>query len=144
MYDLSSNEALPRTYPIDVVKSVRKTGSMGRPEKLGLRSQSAGILTIRLSHISVGTTFGITLTGQKKPPLKTDLSETWSPFPDEFGFVYRQAFLARCYRFLDKPRADNETAKAEMMIAKALGRDDVEESDQYVSPERSLMGDYGW
>lgn len=144
MYDLADTSSLPRTWPVDAVKSLRKTGDVGRPQKLSVRSQSAGILTIRLSHVVVGTTFGITLTGQKKPPLKTDLTQTWAPFPDEFGFVYRQAFLARCYRFLDKPRADNETMKAEVMIAKALGRDDVEESDQYVSPERSLMGEYGW
>lgn len=142
MYDLSDTSAQPRSWQIDSVKSLRKTGDVGRPRKIALRSQSAGILTVRLSHISVGTTFGITFMGQKKAPLKTDLTQTWAPFPDEFGFVYRQAFLARCYRFLDKPRADNETAKAQAMIAKALGKDDVEESDQYVSPERSLMG--GW
>jgi hypothetical protein len=144
MYDLASTEAVVRTWQVESVRKLHRTGDYGRPQKISLRSQSAGILTLRLSHISNSTTYGITITVQKKPPLKTDLTQTWAPFPDEFGFVYRQAFLARCYRFLDKPRADNETMKAEAMIAKALGRDDVEESDQYVSPERSLMGGDLW
>jgi hypothetical protein len=144
MYDLASTEALPRTWQVDAVKSLRKTGDAGRPLKISVRSQSAGILSIRLSHVSVGTTYGIMLIGQKKPPLKTDLTQTWAPFPDEFGFVYRQMFLARCYRFQNKPQADNETLKAEAMIAKALGRDDAEESDQYVSPASSLMDGGLW
>ena len=144
MYDTAATDANPFYRELEVVKSQKRTNSAGLPRKINMVSQSAGILTLRLSHIPSGVVWGITIRGQKKPPLKTDLTQTWSPFPDEFGFVYRQMFLARCYRFLNKPQADKEDVKAFAMIAKALGRDDVEESDQYVSPERSLMGDDSW
>jgi hypothetical protein len=102
-------------------------------------SEASGILTIRIDPVGNETVWGITLNYQAKPPLKTSLSDTWAPFPDEFGFVYRQAFLARCYRFLDHRRADAEEARALATIGKAMARDDNETENQYVIPEFSLM-----
>lgn len=145
MYDTASTEAAPYQWEVEAIRTQKKTNAVGRPRKVSVQSVTAGIALVRFSHIGTGTIYAVTLRYQKKPPLKTDLTQTWAPFPDELGFVYRQMFLARCYRYLDKPRADNEEMKAQTAILKALGRDDVEESDQYVAPERSLMdGDYAW
>jgi hypothetical protein len=145
MYDTSDTNAAPTTWEVSAVKSLKKSNHYGRPQKIALISQSNGVLSLRLTHIPRNPVWAITINYQKKAPLKTDLSQTWSPFPDEFGFVYRQMFLARSYRYLNHRRADAEEARALAMIAKALGKDDVEQSDQYVTPERPLMGDFlGW
>jgi hypothetical protein len=141
MYDTSANDPNPKQWEVSAVKSLKRSSQAGRPTKIALMSQANGVLNFRVTEVPQNPVWAITVHYQKKAPLKTDLSLTWAPFPDEFGFVYRQAFLARCYRFLDHRRADAEEQRALLMIQKALGKDDVEESDQYVTPERTLMGD---
>jgi hypothetical protein len=141
--DVNSTEPLPRPYEIKCVRKLRPTASSGRPDKVALVSQTdAGVLTLRFQNVPSATVWAATIVYQKKAPLKTDLTQTWSPFPDEFKFVIDQAFLSKCYRYLDHKRADNEFLKAQAAIRLALGHDDTEESNQYVSPETTLMGDY--
>lgn len=141
MFDASATDPVPYEWTLDSVKSLKRSSDTGRPRKIAVISRQNGVLTFRLTHRPQTPAYAITPHYQMKAPLKTDLSQNWYPFPDELGFCYRQAFLARCYRYLDKPKADNETVKAEAMIAKALGKDDVEESDQSISPAQSLMED---
>jgi hypothetical protein len=121
---------------------MKRSSEAGRPQKVAVLSEAGGILVVRFSPVPNEVVWGVTLNYQAKPPRKTALTDTWAPFPDEFGFVYRQAFLSRCYRFLDHRRADAEEQRALGMIMKAMARDDNEAGDQYVTPEISLMGDY--
>lgn len=144
--DLNTSDAVPKPWIVKCVKTLQRTSLGGRPEKACVVSDSGtGVLTVRFSSVPTASVWCVTFNYQAKAILKTDLTQSWSPFPDEFGFVYRQMFLARCYRYLDHRRADAEEARALGMIQKALGRDDVEESDQRVSPEQTIMGDeYGF
>lgn len=54
---------------------------------------------------------------QKKPPIKTSLSNTLSPLPDEFGYLFRQGFLAMCLIHA----GDKEGRDAYMMWGEDLG-----------------------
>jgi hypothetical protein len=145
MYAVTDNSPDPYQWEVQFVRDLKPSSEAGRPTKLAVISDNgSGVLTIRFSYVPNSTVFAVTFTYQKQPPLATSLtSTTWAPFPDHYGFVYRQAFLARCYRYLNSPRADAEEAKAEAMIQKALDRDDSEAADQYVTPATPLM-DWGW
>lgn len=142
MTDVNATDAIPYVFTPKAVRSLQPSSTGGRPDKVALVSETSGVLTLRLANIPSSTIYALAINYQMKAPQKTDLTQTWSPFPDEFGFVYRQMFLARCYRYLDHRRADAEEARALVMIAKALGRDDTEDSEQYVSPSTTIMGGY--
>lgn len=144
MIDVNATDPLPRPWIVKAVRTLQPSSTTSRPEKVSLVSESNGVITVRFANVPGSTVWGVSLVYQAKAPSKTDLTQNWSPFPDEFGFVFRQMFLARCYRYLDHKRADNEYLKAQAMVKKALGHDDTEDSDQHVSPETTLMGDYGY
>jgi len=141
MTDQFDGSALPNIWPVRAVRTLQPSSVSGTPRTISVVSvPSTGVLKIRVSPVPGGTAWGAALVYQAKAPLKTALTDTWAPFPDELSFVYRQAFLARCYRFLDSRRADGEFQKAQAAILLALGHDDSEASEESVSPETSLMG----
>ncbi len=112
-----------------------------------IQDLGTGVLKIRLSPVpSAGTVWGVNLVYQKQAPLKTDLSNTWSPIPDAYSYVYRQGFLARGYRYLNSPRADAEEAKYEAMVRLALAADEREKPDISLYPETGFQtnSDYGF
>jgi hypothetical protein len=80
---------------------------------------------------------------QKKAPVLAAISgATWAPIPDEIAYVVRQMFLAKAFRYVGSARENNEYQKAMQDIGKALGHDDSEASEEYVTPEFPLMGGY--
>jgi hypothetical protein len=139
--EINNTSPLKNTKPLRAVRTIQPMGSVSTPEKVSVvKDLGTGVLKIRFAAVPGSTIWGANLVYQAKAPLKTDLTnDTWAPFPDELGFVYRQGFLARCYRYIESRRADVEYQKAQVAIGKALGHDDAEESDEHVSPERSLM-----
>lgn len=99
-----------------------------------------GVLKIRFLPVPGTTVWGVNLVYQKKAPLIAALSgATWTPFPDELSYVYRQGFLAMAYRYVNSPRADVEYQKFEASIMKALGADDRETSDRHLVPSEGIM-----
>lgn len=142
MISVFDTAAVPFVWEVQAVRSLKRSSQEGRPRKVAITREAAGVITVRYEYVPTSGVWGLTLTYQAKPPLKTTLSDTWSPFPDEFGFVYRQAFLARCYRYLNHPRADAEEQRAQMAIAKALRADDREDIDQYITPVTTIMDGY--
>lgn len=143
MYDTRATDPNTKRWQMEAVRTMKRSSDAGsRPNKIAVLSESGGILVIRVTPVGNEVVWGITLNYQAKPPLKTSLQGNWAPFPDEFGFVYRQAFLARAYRYMNHRRADLEGARAAAQIAKAMARDDNEAENQYVTPEVSLMDGY--
>jgi hypothetical protein len=145
LVDMNDTSPVPEAWNLQAVRGVKRSSQPGRPRNIAVMSEANGVLTVRLEYVPSTAVWGATLNYQAKAPVKTDLADSWAPFPDELGYVYRQAFLARCYRFLNHARADAEELRALAMIQKAQSGDDREDSNQYVSPERSIMdGGYGW
>ena len=76
---------------------------------------------------------------QAKAPVLSALSSTFAPVPDELAYVYRQGFLALCYRHAGEPAFPREYALFEAMVQKALGQNDREPDNFQFYPERPLM-----
>jgi hypothetical protein len=140
MREINSTAPIPKVWQLEGVNDLHPTSISSRPTKVAVLSDNGdGTLKIRMQYAPGGTFYAVALVYQMQPPLKVALSDTWTPFPDRFGFVIRQAFLARAYRFMSSAKADAEYQKSEFMIAKATGADDAEQSDQRIYPEQSLM-----
>ena len=77
---------------------------------------------------------------KKKAPKLTDLTSTWSPIPDEYGFVIRSVFLAKAYDYMGSGRSELEQQKSDRAIIKALAREDAENDEEYIVPSEPLMG----
>lgn len=130
---------LPTRHP-EVVRMLPVDSTATTPSKVAvINDNGAGILTIRYWHVPSTVQWLGTIIYQKQPPLSTSLSSTWAPFPDHLSFVYRQMFFARCYRFLNSPRAEAEYQKAQEAIAKVLSGSDREMQDRHLVPETGLM-----
>lgn len=120
------------------------------PEKLAVMADlGTGVLKMRLLWVPSTAVYQVNPVYQKKAPLKVDLNDDWSPFPDEQGAVVRQALLYRMYRYLGSPNADNEYKKLQAAILKAQAGDDAAPTDVNLQPEMSLMdssydGNMGW
>lgn len=126
---------------IEGVKDIQPSGRVTpMPEKVCvLHDLGTGVIKIRFQYVPGSTIWGVNLVYQAKPPLKVALTDTWGPFPDELSFVYRQAFIARAYRYLNSPRADAEYQKLQLAIQKALGAADRETSDVHLYPETPIV-----
>lgn len=148
MREINSAAPIPQNWELYGVNDIHPTSQVSRPTKVAVMTDNGdGTIKIRFNYGCPTVIYGVSLVYQAMAPLKSALTGAgvgdWSPFPDRLAYVYRQMFLARCYRYLNSPRADMEYQKANAAIAKALGVDDAEQSDQYITPAETLLSG-GW
>jgi hypothetical protein len=144
MVEMNNTSSPQNSRPLQAVRDIAPWSRVATPEKVCvLKDNGDGTLKIRFYYVPGSTAWGAKLVYQAKAPLKVALTDTWAPFPDELSYVFRQAFLWACYRYLRSPIAVAEYQKLQQKILKALGGNDRETSDVYVTPAESLM-DMGW
>jgi hypothetical protein len=136
---------------LNAVRDLQPFSTASTPTEVAVITDlGTGVLKIRFRPVpGAGQIFGCNLVYQKKAPLKTALTATWTPVPDEVSYVVRQGFLAAAYRYANSPRADVEEQKFAAAIQRALGGDERETSDIGLVPAQGLMtndflGFQGW
>jgi hypothetical protein len=140
MVEMNNNSSPQNVKHLKAVKGIPVWSKVADPEKVAMiQDRGDGTLLFRFYYVPGTTLWGIKLVYQGKAPLKTDLSQTWAPFPDHYGAVIRQAVLYRMYRYINSPRAEAEYLKLQQEIQKAQGFDDNEESNVYLQPEDTLI-----
>lgn len=137
--DTNSTQTPKPRGDIDVVNHLHVTSEVGNPEKLAWLKPTDTGLTWRLDKAAGSYVWTVYPVYQSKPPIKTDLTETWSPIPDELGYVIRQGFLAFAYRHADDPRAEQEYLKFIAMIERASIAADRETDGDQFSPAIPLL-----
>lgn len=145
MVNMNDTSASQYVWYLQAVRNLEPANRQYIPDRIAVfADDGAGTLTLRLRYLPGPQPMGVTIAYQKRPTLITATSTTWAPFPDEYAYVYRQMFLAHAFRFANSGRADVEYEKAMANVAKALGADDREQSEEYISPEGSLGGTFSW
>ena len=135
-----ANTSTPKpTREIEVVQSLPKESILGNPTKVALLSEGASTMTFRFWPVPSSVVWTAYVVYQAKAPIKTALTNTWAPFPDELAYVYRQGFLAMALMHADDIRATQEYQKFQLMIVKALGQKDAELQHEGWFPDRPLM-----
>ena len=127
------------------VRNLPKWQRVSDPDYVAvMQDLGTGVLKIRFSQIPGGVIWAVNLIYQQAAPLFTGMSQTWSPIPDNYSDMIRQAALYRCYRYLNPNSASTQTEKKklEQVIAKSQGHDDAEESNVYLQPTEGLVDDY--
>lgn len=106
-----------------------------------LSDNGDGTLNVRFYYCPGTITWGAKFSYQKSAPVKTDVSQNWSPFPDHYSPVYRQALVYLCYRYTNNPKTDSEYQKLQAEISKVAGFDDNEQTDVHLQPSVPLLDD---
>jgi hypothetical protein len=144
---LNTNTAIFPTRHLNAVRDLQPYSYASTPTEVAvIQDLGTGVLRIRFRPVpGAGMIWGCNLVYQKKAPLKTALTQTWTPIPDEVSYAYRQGFLARAYEYINSPKAEAERQKFEMSILKALGGDCRETSDISLYPAEGIgmSQDYG-
>lgn len=150
MQEVNNNSSPPNTYPLSAKRELPVSSRVSIPEKVSVIADlGTGVLKIRLLWVPSTTVYAVNIVYQAQAPLKTSLTQTWAPFPDNYAAVIRQALLYRMYRYLNSPTADNEYKKLQAEIAKIQAADDATQTDVGLQPSEPIMdasydGMYGW
>lgn len=146
MMELNNNTCPPNWRQMKAVRSLPKWSRVSDPDQVAvIQIYGTGVIRVRFNQIPGGVIWAVNLVYQKAAPVFTTIQyATWSPIPDNYGDLIRQAVLYRMYRYLNpnSPATQTEFKKFEMVLAKSKGHDDAEESNVYLQPTQGLVDDY--
>ena len=75
-----------------------------RPHSISAQGDDLnGNITFRLMPVP-DAVYPISITVQQKPTLITSVNQTWTPIPDEFGYIYNYGLLALLFMYADDAR----------------------------------------
>jgi hypothetical protein len=93
---------------------------------LGAGAAQTNSPTFRAWPVPSSQIWGTYLFYQARAPLLTSLSSTWSPWPDDLGYVLRSFVKAEALDWWEDPRASNSYILAQQDLLRALGSKDQE------------------
>lgn len=88
-----------------------------RPQFIAAELTGTLGITFRLMPVP-DKAYPVAITLQQSPSLITSLNQTWSPLPDDLGYVYNTGLLAWAFEFSDDGRAGQ---KRQEFVARLLG-----------------------
>ena len=110
------------------------TTEVGRPSHCSAYlDDNAGNITLRMMPVP-DAIYPVVAIYQKKPPLFTGLTNTWTPIPDEYSFVYQYGFLALALAYAEDMRSQQYS---NMFKAHLLGASEgLDETQKAIFMER--------
>ena len=140
LQDYANTSPVKPLHNIEVVATLMLESIIQPPFKIAYEGeQQPGVIIFRTWPVPSSQIWNVFIDYQVKPPIKTSISQNWAPWPDEFGFVLRQGFLAKALVFAEDPRAQAEMQKWQMVIGKMLDIKDQEMRSESFFPERPVM-----
>lgn len=139
MAEVNNNSSPQNIKHLKAERELPVWSKVSDPEKVCVFDQGGGILKVRFYYVPGSTIWAVNLVYQAAAPLLTSLTQTWTPIPDQFSSMYRQALIYRMYRYINSARTEAEYQKLQQEIAKASGADNAEESNVFLSPEDPLQ-----
>jgi hypothetical protein len=145
MIQTGNTSVNPTVWYLQAVRNLEPASMVAIPDRISvIQDLGTGILRIRLRYLPSSQPLTISVVYQKKPTLIASTGATWAPFPDNLIFCVRQMFVAMAYRFAESPKEAEEYQKAIAMAVKASGADDREASEEYITPDQSLLRGFGY
>lgn len=146
MMELNNNSCPPNWRQCKAVRNLPKWQRVSDPEQVAMvQDYGTGVLRFRFNQIPGGVVWAVNFIYQQAAPLFTTLTyTTWSPIPDRYSDLIRQAVLYRMYRYLNpnSQATQDEYKKFQAVLAKSKGHDNAEESNVYLQPTEGLVDDY--
>lgn len=140
MQEVNNFSSPPNQYPLDAKRELPVISRIANPGKVAVMSDlGTGVIKIRFHLVPGSTIFAANLVYQAKPPLKFNLTSTWTPFPDNYQNAVNAAVLYRVYRYINSPLTTSAYQAMQAEIAKTQAADDAASTDVNVIPETPLM-----
>jgi hypothetical protein len=140
MMELNNTSSPPNVRHLKARRTLPRWSRVANPEEVSvIQDLGTGVLKVRFSYVPGSVIWCVDLVYQAAAPIYVALTATWSPIPDSYGSVIRQAVMYRMYRYINSPKTDSEFQKLQAEIQRSRGRDNAEESDVYLEPEESLL-----
>jgi hypothetical protein len=93
-----------KTFELEVENNLGVETQPNQPTKISAQlDNDEGQITFRLVPCP-DSIYNVEVTAQKAAPTFTNPSETWSPIPDYYSYLYNQGFLAKNYEYINDPR----------------------------------------
>lgn len=139
LQDWLSTASVKPVHDIEVVSSLPNESIIQPPFKVCMQTETvttgtvAGVntsvsqLLMRFWPVPSSQIWNALMFYQLKAPLKTALSQTWSPWPDDLGYVLRSGVYAKALDHGEDPRAPLADSKWQQDIMKAL---DIRQQEQ--------------
>jgi len=96
-------------------------------------------ITVRTWPVSSSQVWNVFLYYQAKAPLKTSLTQTWAPWPDDLGYVLRAGVLSAAYGWFEDVRFPTAEALFQQKLLKALDSKDQEARSESYFPDLPLL-----
>lgn len=135
----STSPQLKPTREIEAVQDLPKESLRDNPEKVCILKEATTTTTLRFWKVPATVVWRAYVVYQKKPVIKTALTNDWSPIPDDLAWVYQQGFLAMAYKMADDSRAETEYRKFLRDIGRATAKDEAELQHEGFFPGRPIM-----
>jgi hypothetical protein len=135
-----ASTAVPKpTYDLECVRALPKDFLIDNPYKIAKDRESDGNTIVRVWPVPGNVIWTVSIDYQIKPVLKTLLTETWSPIPDELAFIYEQGVLAFALKAAKDRSYIEELKLFYAKISRGLGLKDANQQHEGFFPERSIM-----
>lgn len=139
MEDTDSTDTPLPTRDIEAVRDLPKTSLVEKPIRICKLKEVGADTVLRFWPIPGTFIETANVVYQAKPPIKTALTNNWSPVPDDLQWLVRLGFLAWALKHADDARANNELRDFRLAIARGAGKEDAEAQHEGFYPARSLM-----
>lgn len=128
LQDWLSTATVKPVHDIEIVSSLPQESIIQPPFKACMQVEtvtvvnnvSVATLLMRFWPVPSSQIWNAFFFYQNKAPLKTALSQTWTPWPDDLGYVLRSGVYAKALDHAEDPRAPLADAKWQQDILKAL------------------------
>lgn len=147
LQDYFSGAVVKPVHDIEIVSSLPQESIIQPPFKVCMQVeniQSSGnttlsTLTMRFWPVPSSQIWNAFLFYQNRAPIKTQLQNTWTPWPDDLGYVLRSGVYAKALDHAEDPRAPLADAKWQQDILKALDIRQQEQRHESFFPDLPLM-----
>lgn len=145
--DFLSTATVKPVHDIEVVSSLPNESIIQPPFKMCMQVEtvttvnnvSVSTLLIRFWPVPSSQIWEALTFYQNKAPLKTALSQTWTPWPDDLGYVLRSGVYAKALDHAEDPRASLADAKWQQDILKALDIRQQEQRHESFFPDLPML-----
>ncbi len=141
--DYFNSATVKPLYQIEVVSSLQLESVIQNPYRACVQLEQTRnnitTLLMRVYPLPSSQIWNVITFFQGKAPIKTAVLDTWSPWPDELGYVLRSGMAAASYEWFEDPRAPMASQKFMMDIGSSLDSKGQEgRSDGFV-PDQPMM-----
>lgn len=147
LQDFLSSANVKPVHDIEVVSSLPNESIIQPPFKIAMQvetvqqaaNQSVVQLLMRLWPVPSSQVWNVLTFYQLKPPVKISLDSTWSPWPDELGYVLRSGVYAKALDHAEDPRAPMADSKWQQDTLRALDIRQQEQRHESFFPDLPIM-----